>query len=516
MSPSVYFHNVERQHQDSVVRTIVDHAKHPNYNAELSTRDYDFLLLKLDRTALQDDLGNPTGVQQIAINTDPNIPAANDALWGIGYGQIGEDIPGMSNELRDATIYTFDNTRCDSQYAKYFEPAYMFCSGVEGGGTDTCQGDSGGPIVHIATKTLVGIVSFGIGCARPNYSGVNSRVSAAQEWIERAKCEYSSYPLCNGVEVASLTPVPTPAVQASANHGSIVITVVTDDYPEEVSWTFMADGVRTAMYFLPYDTISSARSLDKQQFDGLKPGATYMFKISDSGGDGICCSFGNGKVTIYDNVKGQDLWTSSGNFGAYYEINFDVLPDGQARLLDESAQYKPSTWQDWEKQIAPSNNPSWPGAMPSINASSIMVNFLTDDYPEENSWELYREQDRSLWVLQQEWSGADAGFRLLVSTEINNLQEGWYHFVVRDTQGDGVCCSNGSGYVSLTGPLAVNGGRLGLMWGNDGEFWAKDEIYFSVDSSGYVSYITYAESTTAEIDQIKRDPGTSRPKAPAP
>jgi trypsin len=515
LSPSVYFRNVERQHQDSVVRTIVDHVAHPNFNAALSTRDFDYLILKLDRTALQDIRGEPTGVKAIAINIDPNIPATNDALWGIGYGQIGEDISGMSNELREATIYAFDNTQCDSQYGQFFDPADMFCSGVDGGGIDTCQGDSGGPIVHVATNTLVGLVSFGIGCARPNYAGVNSRVSAAKEWIEQAKCEFSAYPLCNGVAAAALTPVPTAAPQPNVNHGSIVITLVTDDYPEEVSWTLMAGGVQNAMYFLPYEAILDARSLDTQQFDGLMQGVKYMFKISDMGGDGVCCSFGSGEVKIYDNVKGQDLWR--GNFGAYYEIDFDILPDGQARLLDQSDKYKPSTWQDLENEIAPSNNPSWPGAMPSISVSSVVVNFVTDDYPEENSWELYRKQATSQWVLHQDWSGTtNSGYRLLVSSEISNLQEGWYHFIVRDSQGDGVCCSYGSGYVSLTGALAVNGGGLGLIWGNNGEFWAKDEVFFRVDNTGYISHITFAETATTEISRIKEEPESSKTQAQAP
>ncbi len=52
--------------------------------------------------------------------------------------------------------------------------------------TDTCQGDSGGPLMAFSSNnrwTLIGITSYGYGCAQRTYAGVYTRVAAYQDWI---------------------------------------------------------------------------------------------------------------------------------------------------------------------------------------------------------------------------------------------------------------------------------------------------------------------------------------------
>ena len=76
-----------------------------------------------------------------------------------------------------------------TSYASSVITSNMVCAGFTEGGKDSCQGDSGGPLVvprssSDATAIIYGIVSFGTGCAKPNYPGVYARVAKYLDWIQ--------------------------------------------------------------------------------------------------------------------------------------------------------------------------------------------------------------------------------------------------------------------------------------------------------------------------------------------
>ncbi|WNI22024.1 serine protease [Streptomyces sp. ITFR-16] len=93
-----------------------------------------------------------------------------------------------ASSLRSAKVSVLPDSSCEQAYPGgrngTYDASAMLCAGEPEGGYDACQGDSGGPLV--AQGRLVGLVSWGNGCAKAGYPGVYTRISAAIGWMENA------------------------------------------------------------------------------------------------------------------------------------------------------------------------------------------------------------------------------------------------------------------------------------------------------------------------------------------
>ncbi|KAG6446132.1 trypsin, alkaline C-like [Manduca sexta] len=92
----------------------------------------------------------------------------------------------LSPQLRDVVIYVINRELCAERYLTLNPPGIvtenMICAGLlDIGGRDACQGDSGGPLYY--GNIIVGIVSWGHGCANETFPGLSTAVAPYSDWI---------------------------------------------------------------------------------------------------------------------------------------------------------------------------------------------------------------------------------------------------------------------------------------------------------------------------------------------
>ncbi|XP_051899161.1 transmembrane protease serine 6 isoform X2 [Pristis pectinata] len=156
-----------------VLRIIV----HPYFDEE--TYDYDVALLELDQPVPVVPTTFP-----ICLPAKTHVFEKGQLCWVTGWGATEED--GSTEDiLQKVDVQLVDQSVCNEEYS-YTITSRMLCAGYAEGKKDSCQGDSGGPLVCEESSGrwfLAGIVSFGIGCARPGYYGVYTRVTRLIAWI---------------------------------------------------------------------------------------------------------------------------------------------------------------------------------------------------------------------------------------------------------------------------------------------------------------------------------------------
>ena len=148
---------------------------------DIRTYDNDIALIKLDKPVEFND-----GIRPICLPDVSEDYAGIDAnVIGWGHLEHNGDLP---KQLQEVTVPVMSQQKC--KYETKFVPQEitenMMCAGYDEGLQDACQGDSGGALIKTEDthKMLIGIVSWGIECARPGLPGVYTRVGSYLEWIK--------------------------------------------------------------------------------------------------------------------------------------------------------------------------------------------------------------------------------------------------------------------------------------------------------------------------------------------
>jgi len=165
------------------VEKIIDH---PKYNHK--TMDYDYSILKLNCDDAI-DLGSNSPARAICLpkKGDNKRYMKASAYTVSGWGDRSEG-GRKSDLLQVLEVPLVKDDACSKQYPGKIT-SQMICAGFPKGGKDACQADSGGPLTWLDPNTnsrkLVGVVSFGKGCARAGLSGVYSKVERVLSWIKK-------------------------------------------------------------------------------------------------------------------------------------------------------------------------------------------------------------------------------------------------------------------------------------------------------------------------------------------
>ena len=113
------------------------------------------------------------GVETLPLNQDTSAGESGATATVYGWGDT--EGTGPADTFQKVDVPLMGDASCESAYGSSYVGEGEVCAGYDEGGKDSCQGDSGGPLV-VGGK-LVGVVSWGNGCADAGNPGVYSEVS---------------------------------------------------------------------------------------------------------------------------------------------------------------------------------------------------------------------------------------------------------------------------------------------------------------------------------------------------
>ena len=188
---------------------VVKIVRHPGYNHG-SSYDNDLALFQLATPVAATPL-------KLIDATMGDLEAPARAVTVIGWGRTDTSTSNGSDVLRQVEIPLVDLTTCRLSYGELNGKVTdnMLCAGLKAGGKDSCQGDSGGPLMTFDSTTSawkqVGVVSWGQGCAEPNYYGIYTKLSRYADWIAQQIPQLATpTPTPTNTPTATPTKTPTP------------------------------------------------------------------------------------------------------------------------------------------------------------------------------------------------------------------------------------------------------------------------------------------------------------------
>jgi secreted trypsin-like serine protease len=163
---------------------------YPGYEGSIN----DIALIQIsDRFSFTDTI-QPVALP-LAIDGDIEPAVASDILvsgWGEQEAFQAGNYPAVLQKATLDVLAAPLSEDCGDYLWTDWNYRYEVCVGVTEGGRDTCQGDSGGPYVSLGLDsdgngstepTLIGVTSWGDGCADEGHPGFATRVTSYVDWM---------------------------------------------------------------------------------------------------------------------------------------------------------------------------------------------------------------------------------------------------------------------------------------------------------------------------------------------
>jgi trypsin len=244
------------------IRNITDILTYPGYTSAEYGKDVALLRLSSPLT-----LNSYVAPIALATPTDASSgyidPGDMSTVTGWGTLSSGGTSP---DTLQQVDVPIVSNSTASTAYGMTLSADQLAAGYMGTGGKDSCQGDSGGPLVVTkgTGKILAGVVSWGQGCADPNYPGMYARVSSFQSWIS-----------------GLIAKAPTSLLNMTSQSGSTG------------TWKHFTISVPTGTTALSVVTLSGTGDADLYVRSGSQPTSTSYTCRPYSGGNAESCSIPN-------------------------------------------------------------------------------------------------------------------------------------------------------------------------------------------------------------------------------
>jgi len=416
----------------------------------------------------------------------------------VAAGNESSDACGVSpaSEPLAITVGSTTNTDAQSSFSNWGS-----CVDVYAPGSSITSSWNTSPI---ATNTL-----SGTSMASPHVAGIAAAIrSANPSWNPtqvRNAIVNNSVSLPFGRTLATIddivgcpTPMPTtmapttPPTPCPNGGVNLEVKLKTDSYATETAWTLTNKcGSGTVITSPAY---TAGNTMHSNMY--CVPNGSYDFRITDTYGDGICCSWGSGSYEVI--------------MGGVSAINGGTFLQSETKTFGTCAGLPPTTPNPTRiPTLAPTLSPTTlsPTALPTPpptpcpnGAMNVEVKLKTDNYATETAWTLTNKCGSGTIITSPPYIAGNTMFNHQYC-----IADGAYDFRITDTFGDGLCCAWGLGSyeVVMNGVSVVTGGAF--LRDETKTFGACAEVPTPTTSNPVASPVT------AEPSSSPTDPPTSSP-----